>query len=124
MVNGLDAVAVGVEEKGAVVVVAVLRTRARCAVVLVTGLGSGAPERVRGGARRRGEADVQAARHGVLLVNERQREVLPLGVVLAAARHADADGGQDGVVELLRGAAIGDADRDVVEHRLWFTLPA
>ncbi len=44
VVDAFDAVAVRVEEKGAVVVVAVLRTRARGAVVIEARFRSRAPE--------------------------------------------------------------------------------
>src|SRR6266511_4629113 len=72
VVDGLDAVAVRVEEKGSVVILAVLRARAWCAVVLVTGLRPDPPEGrcvLRGGCD---EADVEAARDGLLLTGETQ----------------------------------------------------
>ena len=79
VVNGLGAVAVGVEEKRAVVVVPVLGPRARRAVVAISRLRPGAPESVDLRPGRRDEGDVEAPRHGILFVCLGEREVGPLG---------------------------------------------
>ena len=101
VVDGFGAVAVRVEQEGAVVVVAVLRPQARLPVVLVPGLGPNAPERVDELARGGDEGDVQPARHGVLLVGLAECEVVPLHEVLVPVGLADPDRLQDEVVEPL-----------------------
>src|SRR5690242_10074477 len=80
------AVAVGVEQERAVVVLAVLRPRTGCAVVSIPGLCPDAPELVHQLPRRRGEADVEAARRGMPGVGSRERELpFPDRVLLVAA---------------------------------------
>ena len=66
VVDRLGAVAVGVEQEAAVVVVAVLGPRPRRAVVAMARVRAGAPERLDELARARAEGDVQPARHRVL----------------------------------------------------------
>jgi hypothetical protein len=68
VMHGLRAVAVGIEEKRAVVVVAVLGAQAGLAVVLVARLCAGPPKLVHESARRRDEADVQPSRRRMLSV--------------------------------------------------------
>ena len=79
VMDGLDAVAVGVEQEGAVVVVAVLGPRAGGAVVAVARLASRPARtrpRARASARRRRRA---GAGHRLLRVGGGEREVVPLG---------------------------------------------
>ena len=78
VVDRLGAVAVGVEQEAAVVVVAVLGAQAGLAVVAVAGVDAGLPERVDVLARRRGEADVEAARRGLLGVRGREARTGPI----------------------------------------------
>jgi hypothetical protein len=61
VMGGLDAVAVRIEQERSVVVVAVLRPRARCALVGVTGRGTGLPELIDLLPARRCERDVEPA---------------------------------------------------------------
>ena len=116
MMNGLGAVAVGIEQERAVVAVAVLGSRARLAVVGEPGLGSDAPERVDLLDRRRDEADVEPPGDRVLRIGARQQEVLPLRERARSVGLVDSEGGQHCVVETLRCGPVADADRDVVEH--------
>src|SRR5439155_934272 len=115
VVHGLGAVAVRVEQEGAVVVRAVLGTRPRRAVVPVTGSGADTPELVDTIWRGRDEPDVEPPRRGPLRSRLRQREVVPLVEVLVGSRPGNAERTQKGLVEPLRALAIGDADRHVVE---------
>jgi hypothetical protein len=61
VVDGLDAVVVGVEEEAAVVVAVVDRPRARLAVASVAGLHCRRPERIDVGSRAGDERDVEIA---------------------------------------------------------------
>ena len=92
VVDRLGAVAVGVEQERAVVVVAVLRPRPGRAVVAVAGLGAGAPERVDLLARAGAEGDVEAARDRLLASAAREREVVPLGEVRVAVARSTPSG--------------------------------
>ena len=116
VVDGLGAVAVGVEQEAAVVVVAVLGPRPRRAVVAVARLRAGAPERLDVLARARAEGDVQPARDRVRGVGRREREVVPLGEARVAVGGLDAQRLEHRVVEGLRRGAVGDPDGHVVEH--------
>src|SRR5436190_21017727 len=113
---GFGAIAVRIEQEGAVVAGRVLRPRARRAVVAVAGLGSDPPELVDVLARRRDERDMEPPRHGLLLGRLREREGVPLGAELAAMALLDSDREQNRLVEPLRSRAVRGADRDVVEH--------
>jgi hypothetical protein len=113
----LGAVAVGVEQERAVVVVPVLGTGPGRAVVAVAGGGPDAPELVDVLARGRDERDVQAPGHRGLGARLSQREVVPLGELIVAVRLRDAERAQHRRVEPLRCLAGRGADRDVVEHR-------
>jgi hypothetical protein len=122
--HGFGAVAVGVEQKAAVVVVAVLRARPGRAVVAVTGVDSGPPEVVDLVPRCGAEADVQPGRDRMLDVRGRQREVVPLGELGAAVAKVaggagllDPDRAEHGLVEALGRAAVAHPDRHVVEHQ-------
>ena len=53
---------------------------------------------------------------GALVLRRREREVVPLGEVLAAVRLLDLERAKDGLVEALRRRTIGGADGDMVEH--------
>ena len=116
MVDRLDAVSVRIEQEGTVVVVAVLGPRAGPAVALVSGRRSRLPEPVDVLPRRGREADVQPPVTGVRVVRSREREVVPLGVVLAAVGLLDLERAKHRLVEALGRLAVGGADRDVVEH--------
>jgi hypothetical protein len=123
VVDRLGAVAVRVEQEGAVVVVAVLGTQPGRPVVAVAGLRARPPEGIDVLARGRDEADVQPPRHRVLLVGLRQGEVVPFGEVLIRGGRFDPDRLEDEAVEAHRGLTVGDADRDVVEHSRKHTKP-
>src|SRR5215212_2772157 len=116
VVDGLDAVAVRVEQEGAVVVVAVLRPWPRLAVALVAGARAGAPELVHVSMARSGEAHVQPPRDRARIVGLREGEVVPLDEPLAAVRPLDPERAEHGLAEPFGGRTVGDADRDVVEH--------
>ena len=125
VVDGLGAVAVGVEQEPAVVVVAVLRARAGRAVVPVPGQGAGPPEPVDMLAARRDESDVQPVRRRMGAVDRVHAEILPHGAVGVRMGLRDPERIEHRVVEALRRAAVGGANRHVVEHRLDRTrLPA
>jgi hypothetical protein len=123
VMDGFRAVAVRIQEEAAEVVVAVLGPRPWGAVVAVPRLGAGPPERVDVLARARAEADVQAARHRVLVVGGREREVVPLGEARVAVGGLDAQRLEHRVVEALRGVSVADADGHVVEHA-YSSLPS
>jgi hypothetical protein len=80
VVHGLDAVAVEVEQEGAVVVLFVLRPQAWRAFVAVAGGGARAPELVDLHSRGRGKADVEPERHRLVVARLRDREIGPLDV--------------------------------------------
>src|SRR5436309_2784691 len=86
--DGLDVVAVRVEDVRAVVVLPVLRSRPRRPVVAVAGLGQGMPEGIDTVARGCDEAGVQAPRSVVLGVGLGDGEVVPLEELLAHERPA------------------------------------
>ena len=88
-VKRLDAVAVGVEQEGAVVVRVVRGARSRRSVAAVAGVDPGLPEGVDGRAVGSAEADVKAAGHRMLAIGRDEVPVLPLdqlGVAHAPAR--------------------------------------
>src|SRR5262249_10927405 len=76
--SGLGAVWAGVEEEGAVVARAVRRAGAGPAVVGVPGVDPRLRERIDCLARRRAEADVQPAGHGMVGIRSENVPVLPL----------------------------------------------
>jgi hypothetical protein len=100
--HGLDAVPVGVEQEGAVVVRGVLRPCARLAVAVVAGVHAAPPERVDLLPRRRDERDVQVARRSSL-VRRREREVAPVGT-------------EQRRVEATARLEVRSPDGDAVEH--------
>jgi hypothetical protein len=116
VMHRLCAVAVRVEKECSVVVLAVLRTRARGAVVPIAGFGTRAPELVDLRSRRCEEGDVQPACDRLVLAGLREREVAPLRVWIRTARLLQANRRQNRVVEPLGGRTIRDPDRHVVEH--------
>jgi len=116
-VHRLGAVAVGVEQEGAVVVLAVLRPLAGRAVVAMARGAARLPERVDVRARGCREADVQPARGRVLGVRRGEREVVPLDELVARRGDLDLECAQDGAVERLGRRAVRNADGDVVEQR-------
>ena len=121
-VHGFGTVAVRIEKECAVVVVSVLRTGAGGAVVAVAGGGPDAPELVGVSPRRRNERDVQSPSDIVASVRSGEREVAPLGVGLASVRGLDPERREHGLVEVLGGRPVGDANRHMVEHPP--TMPA
>ena len=112
-----DAVAVGVEEKGAVVVRVVLRPQPRLAVARVARIGARLPEGIDLLARTRGEANMEMARHRMVVVSLRHRVVAPLVKGRARLHRLEAEHGEDDVVEPATRLLVGGADRDVVEHQ-------
>jgi len=117
LVDGLDAVAVGIEQEGAVVGRAIVAARSGRAVVAVARVDTCLPERVDLRAVTGAEADVQPAGHGVLRVRRPNPPVVPSDHVGARVARLDAQGAQHGAIEALRRREIGVADTDVVEHR-------
>src|SRR5262249_31730867 len=122
---GLDLVAVGIEDKGAIVVLVIDRSQAGLAVVLAAGGEGGAMERIDGLAVLGGEGDVGATAglDAAPSVDWRPDPELDLvggdavagaALVVIEARHAERL--QHGVVERLAALQVGDAERDVVEH--------
>jgi hypothetical protein len=101
VVDRLGAVAVRVEQERAVVVGRVLRALARRAVVAVAGGRADPPELVDELARRRQPGDVQAPRDRVVRVRGGEREVVPLGEVVARVRLLAPERAQQGRVEPL-----------------------
>jgi hypothetical protein len=118
VVDGLGAVAVGVEQEAAVVVGAVLGARAGLAVVAVAGVDAGLPERVHVLARRRGEADVHAARDRLLVVGRGERELVVVDEPVLGPDALGAERSQHDVVEAGGGLQVGGAEGDVVPHAL------
>src|SRR5436190_2105749 len=117
VVHGLDAVAVGAAQERAVIVGQVLDPRPGRSVVEIATVDAGPPERVDVVVRRSSEPDVQTGRERVLVVGVREREVVPLGELVGPVARLDPQLDQDGVEEARGRLAVGDVDRDVVEHR-------
>src|ERR1700676_1491730 len=118
----LDAVAVGIDGEGGIVLRAVVGAHTRLAVVLAAGLQRRGVKGVDRGAVLGDEAEMQA-RFGVGLHRllggaepQRDRLVAVAQRGLAIAEAAVTQRLQRGVVELLRAGDVGDADRDMVEH--------
>jgi len=122
VMDGLHTVAVRIEQEAAVVILPVLRSRPGCAVVLIPRLCAGTPERVDELAGSSAEADVQPTGDGSLVVGVRKRELpAPNRVLLVAAALLVADRAEHEVVEHLARRAVGNADRDVVDHLRQFS---
>jgi hypothetical protein len=115
-VDGLDAVAVGVEQEPAVVVGPVLWAGSRLAVARPAGVDTRAPEGVDPLVRPRDEPDMLEMRRRVLVRRVCEREVAPLREPRAVVARLDPERGEDRRVEALRRRAIRDPDRDVAEH--------
>src|SRR4051794_33156670 len=123
VVHGLRAVPVGVEQEAAVVVVSVLRSRARLTVASVAGADTDSPELVDVPAGRGREADVEPLRRGLAFPLGHQGIVVPLHELVAVVRRLDPERAKHRVVEALGDLAIGDADGDVVEHATMMPKP-
>jgi hypothetical protein len=109
VVHGFGGVPVGIEQEGAVVVLAVFRPRPRRARVGVPRRAADLPEGVDVGVRRRAEGQVQPAGGRVPGVRGREREVVPLGDPVLARRLLDLELAEQWRVEgygrgLVRGA--------------------
>ena len=121
--DGLDVVAVGVEDEGAVVAGVVDRARAGCAVVGAAGRQRGGVEGVDGLAVGCGEGELGAADCGTAAGVDPE---VGLGAVLALAAEADRalelhhaadpERRQRRFVEGLAARVVADLDPDVVEH--------
>src|SRR4051812_23230703 len=101
VVHGLGTVAVGIEQEGPVVVVAVLGPRARPSVVGIAGIDARLPELVDLLARGRDEPDVEPRGTGVRVIGAGQLEVLPLRERARPVGPVYAQRRQDRVVEAL-----------------------
>ena len=118
VVDGLGAVAVGVEQERAVVVGPVLRALARPAVVAIPVIDTRAPECIDALTGAGDEPDVQVPRWPSSIVSGQDREVVPLDQLLARVGRLDPDRAQHRAVEALRRCPVRGADRHVVEHGL------
>ena len=116
VMDGLGAVAVGIEQERSVVVVAVLRPAPRCPIAGESGRGTGLPEQVDLLTRGSDEAHMQSPGRRILIVRARQREVLPLGERPGPVGLLDPERLEHGVVEALRRGPVAGADGHVVEH--------
>src|SRR5215213_4007619 len=112
--DGLDVVAVGIEDERAVVALVVVRADPGRAVVGAARVDRGAPESIDVRARARRERDVDAPRARAAR-RDRDREVAPLEE-LRPARNGDLERREPAVVEAAREIDVRDADRHVVEH--------
>src|SRR5438477_345375 len=117
VVDGLDVVAVGVEHEGADVARVVSRPQPRLAVARVARIDARLPEGIDLPARTRGEANMEMARHRMVVVSLRHRVVAPLVKGPARLHRPEAEHGEDDVVEPATRLLVGGADRDVVEHQ-------
>ncbi len=116
-VDRLGAVAVRVEQEGAVVAGGVLRPLARFAVALVAGVDTRLPEGIHVVAGPSDERDVKMARRRPLGTCLRDAEVVPFVEMLARVRDVVAEDAEERFVELPTRAAVGHADPHVVPHR-------
>jgi hypothetical protein len=112
-VHGLDAVAVWIEEKGAVVVLGVLRSEPGLAVTGVPRLHPAPPEGVDLFLRRRREGHVQVPSHRMVGVDLHDPEVRPLVVLPVGVRRL----AEHRRVEAPRRRAVADPDIQVIEHQ-------
>jgi hypothetical protein len=99
VVDGLGAIAVRVEEEGAVVGLVIPRPETRVAVARMTRLRARAPERVDFLARARNERDVQTARHRPIFASLRHPEVVPLVEMIPRVRDNVTERREDCLVE-------------------------
>jgi hypothetical protein len=102
VVDGLRAVAVRVDQQGAVVLLVVLRPQPRLTVARVAGLRSCAPERVDVLTRACDERDMQAARQRPVFARLRHTEIVPLVEVAARERDRATERCKDGLGGLER----------------------
>ena len=119
MEDGLDVVAVGVEDERAVIALVIDRALARRAVVTVPGLDRRPVERLDLLAALRDERDVDVlAQRLAVLCN---REVAPLRQPLVRVLPAElvAERQEHRRVERLRGLEVGHPKRDVIDHSGW-----
>ena len=120
--DGLDAVAVGVEQERAVVVRLVVGSLSRSSRVDQPVGRAHAPERVHVRATRGHEPDMESAGHRSRLRRLQKREVVPLDEPFVRVCHFDPELAEHGPVDRLGRAAIGHPNRDMVEHP-WIVRP-
>lgn len=117
VVNRLDAIAVRIAQEAPVVAGRVLPALARRAVVLIAGIGSGAPELVDEVSRRSHKGNVQVRGRRIRAVGGKDREVVPFDPVRPLVARLDPKRTEGVAVKALRRRHVGNADRDAVEHR-------
>jgi hypothetical protein len=115
VVQGLDTVAVGIEQERAVVVLRVDRARPRLAVAGVARVDAGLPDPIDLVARARHERDVQPAGRGARRAGLCDREIVPV-VDLAGLCDRMAERAEDRLVEGEARRAVRDAQGHVGEH--------
>src|SRR5690606_25240991 len=125
MTNGLDIVAVGVENESAVVIRMIVGAQARLAVVAPAGRHRRGMERIDLGARVRREGIVPTGSRLTRFMQPELRPVIavaanlePAGVLFRHHHHQrGAERGQRGIIKSLRSLEICDRYAGMVDHR-------